>query len=187
MNLLCTKGDLPEGVRGMRSSPCLTSNWPTLSISHLQAKQAHWNVKGPQFLSLHALFDQTAETVEEFADIMAERAVQLGGLAHGTVQAIVQKSRLPLYGLDLFRSSDHLSALSAALALFAATARTAIMQAATAGDADTADVMTQVSRETDSLLWKVAAHIPEAWELAAIPVQSGSIAKPPRVRRLDAN
>lgn len=61
----------------------------------LQAKQAHWNVKGPNFIGLHTLFDQVAEQLEEFTDEMAERAVELGGTALGTVQVIVGTSRLP--------------------------------------------------------------------------------------------
>jgi DNA-binding ferritin-like protein len=50
----------------------------------LQAKQAHWNVKGPHFIGLHELFDKVAEQLEEFTDDIAERAVELGGVAHGT-------------------------------------------------------------------------------------------------------
>jgi starvation-inducible DNA-binding protein len=163
MNFVTFKFDLPEDVR-LTAITLLNQQLADALDLGLQAKQAHWNVKGPQFLSLHALFDQTAETVEEFADIMAERAVQLGGLAEGTVQTVVQASRLPRYDGNLLQGADHLHAISGALARFASTARTAILQATTAGDADTAYIMTQVSRETDALLWKVVAHIPEAWE-----------------------
>ena len=185
MNFISSQIGLPEVTR-VKAIGLLNQQLADALDLGLQAKQAHWNIKGPQFTSLHELFDQTAESVEGFADVMAERAVQLGGQAEGTVQAIVQKSRLPLYGLDLYRSADHLCALSTSLAFFATSAREAIMQATTAGDADTADVMTQVSRGTDSLLWKVAAHVTEAWE-HPVPGQGESIVKPNRMRRSDGS
>src|SRR5437660_9218703 len=49
-----------------------------------QMKQAHWNVKGPHFIGLHELFDKTDEAVEAYVDLIAERIVQLGGIAEGT-------------------------------------------------------------------------------------------------------
>ncbi|MDF3058992.1 MAG: starvation/stationary phase protection protein Dps [Rariglobus sp.] len=125
----------------------------------LQAKQAHWNVKGPQFAALHGLFDDVAEALDEFADDLAERAVQLGGVARGTLQVLARESRLEAYPLDAFAGAEHLWALSAALARFAHTAREAIHAAEKTGDAGTVDVLTEVSRGVDTLLWKVEAHV----------------------------
>lgn len=52
---------------------------------HSQIKQAHWNVKGPQFYQLHELFDDLAEEVEDHVDEIAERATALWGYStrHG--------------------------------------------------------------------------------------------------------
>ena len=124
----------------------------------LQAKQAHWNVKGPLFIGLHELFDKVAEELEGFADDMAERAVELGGIALGTIQIISKKSRLSAYPLDAASGQKHLAALSSALAQFGTTTRAAIDTAAKAEDADTADLFTEVSRGADKLLWLVEAH-----------------------------
>jgi starvation-inducible DNA-binding protein len=124
----------------------------------LQAKQAHWNVKGPNFIGLHELFDKVAEELEEFTDDIAERAVELGGVAHGTIQTISKNSRLKAYPLDLTSGKDHVAALSGALAKFGASARAAIDAAAKRGDADTADLFTEVSRGVDKLIWLVEAH-----------------------------
>ncbi len=124
----------------------------------LQAKQAHWNVKGPHFIGLHELFDKIAEELEEFTDDIAERAVEMGGVALGTVQVVSKKSRLKTYPLDLASGREHVAALSSALAKFGATTRDAIDLAAKAGDADTADLFTEVSRGADKLLWLVEAH-----------------------------
>jgi starvation-inducible DNA-binding protein len=124
----------------------------------LQAKQAHWNVKGPHFIGLHELFDKVAEEAEEFTDDIAERAVELGGVAQGTIQTVSKNSRLKAYPLDLASGRDHVAALSGALAKWGTTTRAAIDTAAKAGDADTADLFTEVSRAVDKLLWLVEAH-----------------------------
>src|SRR5216117_303895 len=82
----------------------------------LQAKQAHWNVKGPHFIGLHELFDKVAEELEEFADEIAERAVELGGVALGTIQIVSKKSRLSFYPLNMTSGQKHVAALSGVLA-----------------------------------------------------------------------
>ena len=124
----------------------------------LQAKQAHWNVKGPHFIGLHELFDKVAEELEELTDEIAERAVEMGGIALGTIQVVSKKSRLSAYPVDLAAGKGHITALSKALAKFGASARAAIDTAANAADADTADLFTEVSRGVDKLLWMVEAH-----------------------------
>ena len=124
----------------------------------LQAKQAHWNVKGPSFIALHELFDKVATEVNEFTDEIAERLVALGGIALGTLQVVSKSSRLTPYPSKAASGKEHVAALSGALARFGASAREAIDAAAELKDADTADLFTQVSRGTDKLLWMVEAH-----------------------------
>jgi len=123
-----------------------------------QAKQAHWNVKGPSFIALHELFDEVVEEIEEYVDEIAERAVELGGTALGTVRVSAGRSRLSEYPLDISSGRAHVKALSGALANFGKTSRAAIDATAALGDADTADLFTEVSRGVDKLLWKVEAH-----------------------------
>ena len=125
----------------------------------LQAKQAHWNVKGPHFIGLHELFDKVAEELEEFTDGIAERAVEMGGVALGTVQAVSKNSQLTVYPLELTSGLGHVTKLSNAIAEFGTTTRDAIDVAAKAGDADTADLFTEVSRGVDKLLWMIEAHL----------------------------
>lgn len=125
----------------------------------LQAKQAHWNVKGPQFASLHSFFDEAADTLAELGDELAERTVTLGGVARGTREALTNTSRLDAYPLDAFAEAEHLWALSSSLARVAQSSRAAIHVAEKLGDAGTTDLLTQASRSLDTLLWKVEAHI----------------------------
>jgi starvation-inducible DNA-binding protein len=153
-----TRNDLREKTR-RATIELLNQELTDVLDLGLQAKQAHWNVKGPHFIGLHELFDKVAEELEEFTDDIAERAVELGGVALGTVQIVAKHSRLKAYPLDLASGKDHVAALSGALARFGTTTRAAIDTAAKAGDADTADLFTEVSRGLDKLLWMVEAHM----------------------------
>src|SRR5256886_6758830 len=84
----------------------------------LQMKQAHWNVKGPHFIGLHELFDKIDEAVEEYVDLIAERIVQLGGIAEGTVRVAAERSRLEEYPLDIADGHAHVEAVARALSTF---------------------------------------------------------------------
>ena len=124
----------------------------------LQMKQAHWNVKGPSFIALHELFDKVDEAVESYVDTIAERIVQLGGIAEGTVRATAARTRLPEYPLAIADGMAHVEAVARALSTFGAEARTTIDEANALDDADTADIFTEVSRGIDKWLWFVEAH-----------------------------
>ncbi len=124
----------------------------------LQMKQAHWNVKGPSFIGLHELFDKIDEAVEEYVDMIAERIVQLGGVAEGTVRTSASRSRLEEYPLDIAEGLAHVAAVSKALSTFGREARQTIDEADELGDADTADLFTEISRGIDKWLWFVEAH-----------------------------
>jgi|ERR1043166_5539307 starvation-inducible DNA-binding protein len=152
-----TKNDLPEKTRRAMID-ILNQHLAGAIDLGLQAKQAHWNVKGANFIALHELFDKVADEVEEFTDEIAERAVELGGFALGTIQVVSKNSRLSGYPLDLTSGKRHVEALSSALAKFGKSVRAAIDAASDADDADTADLFTQVSRAVDKLLWQVEAH-----------------------------
>ncbi|MCG3148248.1 MAG: DNA protection during starvation protein [Verrucomicrobiae bacterium] len=152
-----TKNDLPEPTRRMVIN-LLNQNLADALDLQLQAKQAHWNVKGASFFSLHELFDKVADELDGFADEIAERAVALGGVAQGTVRVAAKNSRLSEYPLDISAGSNHVEALSNALSVFGKYVRAAIDSATKAGDADTADLFTEVSRGIDKLLWFVEAH-----------------------------
>lgn len=124
-----------------------------------QAKQAHWNVKGPSFIALHELFDKVAAAAAEYGDELAERAVALGGTAIGTVRAAAQRSTLAEYPLGIASGRDHVAALAEALARYGKSVRTAIDEASKLGDADSADLFTEISRGVDKHLWFVEAHL----------------------------
>jgi starvation-inducible DNA-binding protein len=124
----------------------------------MQIKQAHWNVKGPNFIGLHELFDKVDEAVESYVDMIAERIVQLGGIAEGTVRAAASRTRLAEYPLAIADGMAHVEAVARALSTFGQEARTTINKADELDDADTADLFTEISRGIDKWLWFVEAH-----------------------------
>ena len=124
----------------------------------LQMKQAHWNVKGPSFIALHELFDKVDEAVEDYVDMIAERIVQLGGIAEGTVRVAASRSRLPEYPLAIAEGTAHVEAVARALSTFGQETRSTIDEANALDDAATADIFTEVSRGIDKWLWFVEAH-----------------------------
>jgi len=121
----------------------------------LQTKQAYWNVKGPHFMALRELFDKVAKGVEEDANLIAARIVQLGGKAEGTAQAVARRSSLDEYRLSTADGNGHIDALSTTLAAFGRHARYASEQATELKDADTADIFKEVARGIDKWLWFV--------------------------------
>jgi starvation-inducible DNA-binding protein len=124
----------------------------------MQMKQAHWNVKGPSFIGLHELFDKVARSVEGYVDQIAERIVQLGGIAEGTVRLAASRTRLPEYPLEIGDGMAHVEGVARALSTFGKEARATIDEANALDDADTADLFTEISRGTDQWLWFVEAH-----------------------------
>jgi starvation-inducible DNA-binding protein len=152
-----TKNSLPEKTRTLLIALLQQRLADAIDMA-LQAKQAHWNVKGPDFIALHELFDKVTEAVENHVDLIAERIVQLGGIALGTLESLKGRTTLPVYSVTISSGQQHVAALSHALAFYGESLRTAIAKADEAEDADTADILTQVSRETDKWLWFVEAH-----------------------------
>ncbi len=124
----------------------------------LQSKHAHWNVKGPNFIALHELFDQVYTTVSGSVDELAERAVQLGGVARGTLATVTRETKLRAYPTGATSGSEHVEALGHALAAFGTQVREGIQLAEEYGDAGTADLLTGISQAIEKQLWFVEAH-----------------------------
>ena len=124
-----------------------------------QVKQAHWNVKGPHFIALHELFDKLAEDLEGPVDDIAERVTSLGGVARGTARMAARESRLAELPGDNFDGLKVVATLADRYAALAASTRKAIDAAGKAGDADTSDLFTGVSRGLDKALWFLEAHL----------------------------
>jgi starvation-inducible DNA-binding protein len=153
-----TRVDLPTEQR-TKLIELLNQHLADATDLHSQFKQAHWNVKGRHFFPLHELFDEIARELGGYVDELAERVTALGGYALGTVRMAAQASGLPEYPTHIDDGLDHVSALAERLGLFANRVRQAIDQAASLGDASTADLFTEISRTADKRLWFLEAHL----------------------------
>ncbi|MCX7310311.1 MAG: DNA starvation/stationary phase protection protein Dps [Alphaproteobacteria bacterium] len=124
----------------------------------LMTKQAHWNLRGRQFIAVHEMLDGFRTEIDGHVDTIAERVAQLGGIAFGTTQAVVQGSKLKTYPTNLVSVEDHIAALGERYGDLANSTSAAIGTSDEAGDADTADIFTAVSRSLDKALWFLEAH-----------------------------
>lgn len=152
-----TRNSLPEKIR-IEVAALLQERLADSIDLMMQAKQAHWSVKGPNFIALHELFDKVYIETGGYVDLIAERIVQLGGIAQGTIRVAAKKSSLPEYPLDITSGKKHVTELAHAIAFYGELIRKAIAQATQLEDADTADIFTEVSRGADMNLWFVEAH-----------------------------
>lgn len=152
-----TRNSLPEHVRA-QSNEILNKHLAAAIDLHAQLKQAHWNVRGPAFIAIHELFDRISVEAEAMSDMIAERVAGLGGTARGTIQLASERSFLAPYLLGIGSEHEHLTAVAEALATFGTSTRSAIQEAVTFGDADTADLFTGISRNIDKQLWFIESH-----------------------------
>ena len=167
------KSQSTEGTHMHETRNATTSNAKTVSIESLNArladgidlamttKQAHWNLKGPQFIGIHLMLDGFRTDQDEWNDMMAERIIQLGGTARGTATEVAAHSKLAPYPVNTYAVADHLAALIDRYAAFANAVRENIDDTDEAGDAGTADLLTEVSRGIDKQLWFLEAHVQE--------------------------
>ncbi len=165
--------DQTQGARLHKTNNDLKNNAKAVSMEILQArladgidlglvtKQAHWNLKGPQFIGIHLMLDKFRAEQDEWVDMMAERITMLGGTARGTVQEVNSGTSLQAYPTDIYAIADHVHALIERYAACANAVRKNIDDTDEAGDADTADLLTEVSRGLDKQLWFLEAHTQE--------------------------
>lgn len=153
-----TRNDLDEGTRHEMVALINQQVAGTLDLMS-QTKHAHWNCKGPHFIGLHEMFDDLAEGLEGHLDTIAERATALGGFVYGTVRMAASASHIDEYPVSVTDGLAHVKALSERYAALGSAIREAINSADDAGDKDTADMFTDMSRDVDKYLWFLEAHL----------------------------
>jgi starvation-inducible DNA-binding protein len=156
--MIDSRNDLKAETREQMAQLCNQQLADTFDLFS-QTKQAHWNVKGPQFFQLHELYDELAATLLGFVDMIAERATALGGAATGTARMAAGATRLPEFPENFVGSLESLDLLCDRYASVAESTRAAIDEAEQAEDMDTADLFTEVSRELDKSLWFLESHL----------------------------
>lgn len=124
----------------------------------LAVKQAHWNLRGRGFIGVHELLDDVSARLGESTDMMAERIALMGGFARGTTQATAEKTTLAPYPVELTAIDDHISELVSRFKSYGEMIRTGMDAADEAGDEDTADLLTEVSRMVEKDTWFIGAN-----------------------------
>lgn len=157
IEMYATENDISLDHR-MNLNRLMNQRLATAIDLQMQMKQAHWNVKGPSFIALHELFDKAHEEVEGYVDTIAERIVQFGGIAHGTVRSSAASTELADYPATISEGPAHVEAVARALSTFGSEVRNMICEANALEDAGTADIFTEISRGIDKMLWFVEAH-----------------------------
>lgn len=157
MQIRKTRNDLKSNTKTTMAALLNARLADTIDLA-LMTKQAHWNLRGRQFIAVHEMLDGFRTEIDGHVDTIAERVVQLGGVAFGTTQGVVQGSKLKAYPTDLVSVEDHIAALEERYGDLANSTRAAIGTSDEAGDADTADIFTAFSRSLDKALWFLEAH-----------------------------
>ncbi|MCT6836876.1 MULTISPECIES: DNA starvation/stationary phase protection protein Dps [Bombella] len=153
-----TSNNTPDNTKSV-SIETLNARLADLIDLALVTKQAHWNLKGTNFIGVHEMLDGFRGGLDGFIDTAAERAVQLGGVALGTVQTVHDHTNCAPYPTNIFTVLDHIKALAERYGVVANKIREAIKTTAEAGDDDTADLFTEISRGLDKNLWFLEAHL----------------------------
>lgn len=156
--MLHTRIDLSEKARE-KLIDLLNARLAELIDLRLRVKQAHWNVRGPNFIAIHEMFDGFAGTLDAHIDVVAERVGQLGGLAAGSLRQVADATTLKAYPAKATKAEQHLEALADAYAAVGKNVRKAIDLADELGDAAAADIFTAASRELDKSLWFIESHL----------------------------
>ncbi len=153
-----TRNDIPADTRAKLVSLLNQHLADTFDLMS-QTKFAHWNVKGPNFIALHKLFDELAETLEEHVDEIAERATALGGVAMGTARQAAAMSHVPEFPAGVHKGQDVVAALADRFATLGKSVRAAMEEADELEDQDTLDLFVQVSRDLDQSLYFLESHL----------------------------
>ena len=158
--LHATHNDMPQKTRE-KMAELLNARLADCTDMAGDARVAHWNVKGPHFIGLHELFQVIYEGLGVQMDEIAERCVQLGGTAKGTIRIAAQQSQIEEYPIDCFACEDHVREMSKRLSTYAKSLRQGIDDAEEAEDMATSDMFTEFVQQVDKWTWMVEAHIQE--------------------------
>jgi len=149
---------LPEDARD-RIATTLNARLADGLDLHSQIKVAHWNIKGPNFASLHPLFETFAVSLANHNDSIAERAVTLGAKAYGTARHVAKLSTLAEYEQEASKDMEHVRLLADRIEGYLKGLRESRRLAEKDGDTDTVDLFTGIITEFEKNAWFLRASL----------------------------
>ena len=130
----------------------------TLDLSS-QVKQAHWNVRGAQFMSRHLMFDNLYAHLVASGDLIAERIGQLGGYAKGTVRMASASSTLSEHDAEAVQGNEHVRSLTERYGELGTQLRQQIRACEEMKEPVTVDLCTEVLRNLELDMWFLESHL----------------------------
>jgi starvation-inducible DNA-binding protein len=124
----------------------------------INGKQAHWHIRGSNFIAVHELIDEVVDHAREFADLAAERVVALGLPLDARIETVAKKHTLPQMADGFQQSPDVIATLVASFDAALNTVRKAV-EGLEEIDPNSQDVATEIERGLTKDRWFLVAHI----------------------------
>jgi starvation-inducible DNA-binding protein len=105
---------LPEQARTVTGEALQAAVADLVDLS-LVAKQAHWNLIGPRFRSIHLQLDEIVDVARRYSDTVAERATAIGVTPDGCADTVARDSHVPAIGKGWLKEDDVISYFVSAL------------------------------------------------------------------------
>ncbi len=129
-----------------------------LELFH-DAKQSHWNLRGPLYFPLHENLQEYADTYRKYADILAERQLQIGQPVDGRTETIVNTANLPKFPGGFLSDRQVLEIMTERIYTIAKRVRTRIESTGKNGDEVTSNKFQDLSYELDKQVWQFRVHM----------------------------
>ncbi len=129
-----------------------------LELYH-DAKQSHWNLRGPLYFPLHENLQEYADLYLKYADLLAERQLQIGMSADGRTSTVVQSANLPQFPGGPLSDRQVLDLMTERIYTIAKRIRTRIDSTGKNGDEVTSNKFQDLSYELDKQVWQFRVHM----------------------------
>ncbi|MEU4801237.1 DNA starvation/stationary phase protection protein [Actinosynnema sp. NPDC023587] len=118
----------------------------------LVAKQAHWNVVGKNFRSVHLQLDELVTTARTYTDEVAERASALGISPNGKAKTVAESSGVPQIPDNWLKEDDVIAAVVTALAKLVERMRSRIDET-DKSDLVSQDLLIEITKQLEQAHW----------------------------------
>lgn len=145
----------------MKASKKLTESMQAVLVDlidlHVQGKQAHWNIVGPNFRGLHLQLDEIVADARAFADEVAERMRALQVVPDGRSATVAERSSLDALPGGEIGTKDAVVMITERIEAVVATVRDH-HDSVDEEDPTTADLLHSIIERLEQLAWMVSAE-----------------------------